>query len=122
MGDIRKNSKELIDSIKSDTGEFKHDNLTKARCPLCNNFMLSVKGKEGKMLICSDRKCGHQQIEQEDAKGFEFKRSRNEVRMNKQLIDRFTDNKKKVGTMGDLFDKVLTNTANTGSKKPKSTG
>ncbi|MGE5341197.1 MAG: DNA topoisomerase III [Candidatus Omnitrophota bacterium] len=108
MDDIRTNAVTLVDSVKDDTSQFKHDNLTKTKCPACNSFMLSVKGKEGNMLVCSDRKCGHQQLEVEETRGFEFKRSRKESHMNKQLIDRFTDNKKKSGTLGDLFEKALT--------------
>ena len=107
MEDIRKNAVELVDSVKADSTQYRHDNLTKTKCPMCGSFMLAVKGKEGSMLLCSDRKCGHQQVEEKEIKAFDFKKSRHEVVMNKKLIDRFTDNKKKVGTLGDLFDKAL---------------
>jgi DNA topoisomerase-3 len=109
MGDIRKNAAALVNSVKADTSTFKHDNLTKNRCPMCNNFMLAVKAKEGKMLVCSDRKCGYQEVEKDQARPHEFKRSRKENHMNKRLIDRYSDHKKKtsVGTLGDLFEKAL---------------
>lgn len=109
MEDIRKNSHLLVNSVKTDDSQFKHDNLTKIKCPMCSSFMLSVKGKDGKMLLCSDRKCGHQQDEGSGKGGFEFKRGRKEARMNKALINRFSDNKKKssAGTLGDLFEKAL---------------
>src|SRR5699024_361247 len=39
--------------------KFKHDNITGNRCPECNKFMLEVKTKKGKMLVCQDRECGY---------------------------------------------------------------
>jgi DNA topoisomerase-3 len=109
MEDIRGNAKALVNTVKADTSEYKHDNLTKTRCPMCNTFMLAVNAKEGKMLICSDRKCGYQQAEKTGAAPHEYKRSRKEAHMNKRMIDRFSDNKKKTspGTLGDLFEKAL---------------
>jgi DNA topoisomerase-3 len=111
MEDIRKNAGALVMSIKADTSEYKVDNLTKNRCPLCGSFMLSVQGKKERMLVCSDRKCGHEQPEKQEAGQDIFQRSRNETRMNKRLIDRYSDHKKKpkssAGTLGDLFEKAL---------------
>lgn len=108
MADIRKHAIALVKSVREDTSEYKADNLTKNRCPMCNSFMLSVKGKKGKMLVCSDRTCGHEQPE-DQKEAYEFKGSRREKHMNKRLIDRFSDNKKKAttGTLGDLFEKAL---------------
>lgn len=107
MNDIRNNAIALVNNVKADTSEYKHDNLTKKKCPMCNSFMLAVKGKEGDMLICSDRSCGHQQLEQNEFRLYEHKKGRKEAHMSKHLIDRFSDNKKKAATLGDLFDKAL---------------
>jgi len=112
MEDIRKNTVVLVKSVKEDTSEYKADNLTKNRCPMCGSFMLLVKGKKERMLVCSDRKCGHEQPEKQGpVHEGAYRRSRNEGRMNKQLIDRYSDHKKKpgssVGTLGDLFEKAL---------------
>ncbi len=52
-------TKEVVSEIINSREIFKHDNLTRTRCPQCNKFMLEVNGKKGKMLICEDRKCGH---------------------------------------------------------------
>jgi DNA topoisomerase-3 len=111
MQDIRKNTVVLVNSVKADTSEYKVDNLTKNRCPICGSFMLLVKKKE-RMLVCSDRKCGHEQPEKQGpVHEGAYRRSRNENRMNKQLIDRYSDHKKKPrasgGTLGDLFEKAL---------------
>ncbi len=48
----------VVNDIKESKETFKHDNLTGNRCPECNKYMLEVKGKKGKMLVCQDRECG----------------------------------------------------------------
>lgn len=45
MSDIRSYSRELIGQIKSGGGQFRHDNLTNTKCPVCGKKMLLVKGK-----------------------------------------------------------------------------
>lgn len=61
MANIRNYSTALIDDIKSGQGQFRHDNLTNTRCPVCGRRMLSVKGKNSEMLVCQDRECGHRE-------------------------------------------------------------
>ena len=48
------------DVIMAD-GEYRHDNMTRERCPACGKFLLEVNGKRGKMLVCQDRECGYRQ-------------------------------------------------------------
>ena len=50
-------SKDIVKQIKNSDIKFKHDNLTKNRCPECGKYMLEVKGKRGKILVCEDREC-----------------------------------------------------------------
>lgn len=52
-------SKSIIQDIKSSKEKFRHDNMTRTKCPDCGKFMLEVKNKRGKMLVCQDRECGH---------------------------------------------------------------
>lgn len=52
-------AKYAVQEIKNSAKTFKHDNLTSTRCPDCGKPMLEVKGKRGRMLVCSDRQCGH---------------------------------------------------------------
>ena len=33
--------------------------MTRTKCPECGKFLLDVKGKKGKMLVCQDRECGY---------------------------------------------------------------
>lgn len=61
MSDIRSYSRELIGQIKSGEGQFRHDNLTNTKCPVCGRKMLLVKGKNSEMLVCQDRECGHRE-------------------------------------------------------------
>ncbi|MCL1950217.1 MAG: DNA topoisomerase III [Turicibacter sp.] len=55
--EIKAYTKKNIENIKASDATFKHDNLTTTRCPQCNDFMLSVNGKRGKMLVCQNREC-----------------------------------------------------------------
>ena len=50
-------SKKIVDEIKKSEDKFKHDNLSKTKCPECNKYMLEVKSKKGKMYVCQDREC-----------------------------------------------------------------
>lgn len=61
MEEIERYTKELIAQIQSAQGTFRHDNLTRTKCPDCGKYMLEVKGKHGKMLVCQDRECGHRE-------------------------------------------------------------
>ena len=49
----------LVSSVIAGTAEYRHDNMTREKCPECGKFMLEVNGKKGRMLICQDRECGY---------------------------------------------------------------
>ncbi len=57
MSEMESYAKVVVEEIKQDESKFKHDNLTTTRCPECGDFMLSVNGKRGKMLVCQNREC-----------------------------------------------------------------
>lgn len=59
MGEIRTYTKELMEEIQGSEGVYRHDNLTSTSCPECGKKMLSVSNKQGKLLVCQDRNCGH---------------------------------------------------------------
>ena len=61
MKEIRSYAEELTGEIKGGTGQFRHDNLTNSKCPVCGKRMLLVKGKNSQMLVCQDRECGHRE-------------------------------------------------------------
>ena len=57
--EMKNYAKEVVNEIKNSDEKFKHDNLSRTRCPECGKYMLEVNGKKGKMLVCQDRECGH---------------------------------------------------------------
>ena len=57
INDMKNYSKDIVREIKNSDSKFKHDNITKNKCPECGKFMLEVNGKRGKMLVCEDREC-----------------------------------------------------------------
>ena len=61
LKDIKNYAEEIIGEIKIGQGTFHHDNLTNTKCPVCGKRMLSVNGKNSKMLVCQDRNCGHRE-------------------------------------------------------------
>ncbi len=59
INDMRKHAAKLVSTVKASELKFVHDNITREKCPDCGNFLLDVKGKKGKMLVCPDRECGY---------------------------------------------------------------
>lgn len=59
INEMKDYSKSIVKEIKSSEQVFKHDNITRSKCPDCGKFMLEVKSKKGKMYVCQDRECGH---------------------------------------------------------------
>jgi DNA topoisomerase-3 len=59
IGGIRDYAQKLVSTVTENNQAFKHDNLTRNKCPQCGKFLLQVKGKKGEMLICQDRECGY---------------------------------------------------------------
>ena len=63
MREISDYTQALIKDIKTSDGKFRHDNVTRHRCPECGKFLLEVNGKHGKRLVCQDRTCGYKKME-----------------------------------------------------------
>ena len=59
--EIQGYTEELIQEIKGSDGTFRHDNLTNTKCPRCGKRMLSVNGKNARLLVCQDRECGYRE-------------------------------------------------------------
>ena len=60
--EIKSYTKEIVKDINKSESKFRHDNLTKNKCPNCGKYMLEVNGKKGKMLVCEDRECNTRKI------------------------------------------------------------
>ena len=56
---MRSYASKLVSNVIASNAKYVHDNLTREKCPECENFLLEVKGKKGLMLICPDRECGY---------------------------------------------------------------
>lgn len=61
MSEIDNYTRSLIRQIRESDATFRHDNLTRHKCPQCGRLMLEVNGKHGKMLVCQDRECGYRE-------------------------------------------------------------
>ncbi len=59
IGNMMHYAQSVVNEIKGSEAKFKHDNLTREKCPDCGKFLLEVSGKKGKMLVCQDRECGY---------------------------------------------------------------
>ncbi|MCD7947542.1 MAG: DNA topoisomerase III [Oscillospiraceae bacterium] len=59
VDEMRQYAKKLVGEVKASEGTYRHDNMTREKCPDCGKFLLNVKGKRGVMLVCSDRDCGY---------------------------------------------------------------
>ncbi|SDY66369.1 DNA topoisomerase III [Tindallia californiensis] len=59
VSDMREYAKTIVREIGHSTTVFKHDNVSREKCPECGKYLLEVQGKKGKMLVCQDRECGH---------------------------------------------------------------
>lgn len=58
---IRGYATKLVTTVVGSSQTFKHDNLSRVKCPECGKFLLQVKGKRGEMYVCQDRECGYRQ-------------------------------------------------------------
>ena len=59
LTEIRRYATQLVSTVIGSAQTFKHDNLTRNKCPECGKFLLQVKGKKGEMYVCQDRECGY---------------------------------------------------------------
>lgn len=59
IDDIKRYAAQIVDDIKNSEEKFRHDNMTRTKCPVCGKYLLEVNGKKGRMLICQDRECGY---------------------------------------------------------------
>ncbi len=61
LQEIEVYTKEIVQEIRTGSGQFRHDNMTNKPCPNCGKKLLSVNGKNSKMLVCQDRECGYRE-------------------------------------------------------------
>lgn len=50
-------TRKLVDEVKASDQSYRAHNLTGSKCPECGELMKEVKGKNGRMLVCSNAEC-----------------------------------------------------------------
>lgn len=105
LSDIRKNTTQLVESVKADASTYREDNLTRVKCPMCGKFMVRVPGRGESMLKCQDRTCGYVQPENPDA--MDRRLSPRERAQQKYLVRKYSDQQDIKTNLGDLLKKAL---------------
>jgi DNA topoisomerase-3 len=59
LDEIRRETERLVNEIKASSAEYKPHNVTRSKCPSCGKYLLEIKSKRGRMLVCPDKSCGH---------------------------------------------------------------
>ena len=59
INDMKGYAGKLVSNVIASSETYRHDNLTREKCPECGKYLLEVNGKKGKMLVCQDRECGY---------------------------------------------------------------
>lgn len=57
LANIRRQTYTLVNEIKTSDQTYRAYNLTGSKCPECEANLKEVKGKNGTMLVCSNRRC-----------------------------------------------------------------
>ncbi len=97
---IRTHTRALVQGVITDTAVYKADNVSKTKCPSCGKYMLLVKGKRGKILVCEDRSCGYRQPEKQE---LGFTSSKRASQVNQKLIAKYSDQ----GSISSNFGEML---------------
>ena len=91
MREISDYTQALINDIKTSDGKFRHDNVTRHRCPECGKFLLEVNGKHGKRLVCQARSCGYK----EKLSAFKQRKEKQGSGMSKKEVNRYLKKQQK---------------------------
>ena len=59
VAEMRRYAAGLVAQVKASDATYRHDNVSREKCPDCGKFLLNVRGKRGKLLVCPDRECGY---------------------------------------------------------------
>lgn len=66
IGDIKNDTKRLVNEVKNSKEDYKDFSLTKKRCPECNSFLKIRKTRDGEIYVCSNPECNYRR--RKDAK------------------------------------------------------
>ena len=100
---IRKNTAELVESVKSGGKNYKPAEFSKKPCPLCGRMMMPVKDKKGREIhVCRSLSCGYEE-EIEDRNGGYRKPGKREKAVTRKLIKQYSDDSSDTFTLADMI-------------------
>ncbi len=100
--DIRRNTAELVQSVKSGGKEYKPREFSKKACPLCGRMMMPARDKKGnEQYVCRSLSCGYEE-EQEEPNGY-HKISKQERAVTRKLISQYSDKSSDTFTLADMI-------------------
>ena len=95
----------MVQEVVSATTEYKATNVSKSKCPACGKNLLLVNARQGKMLVCPDRNCGHRQPE--GSRSRYLRKNKNTERVNQKLIAQYSDEGELGQSLGDKLKAAL---------------
>ncbi|MDC7124103.1 MAG: DNA topoisomerase 3 [Spirochaetales bacterium] len=104
INDIRANTRELVDSVKSGGKNYKPVEFSKKPCPLCGRMMMPVRDKKGREIhVCRSLSCGYEE-EPENTGAYGYnKPSKREKAVTRKLIKQYSDNSSDTFTLADMI-------------------
>ena len=108
IASIRNDAGEMVKKVVQSSTEYKPTNISKSKCPLCGKNMLLVNARQGKMLVCQDRSCGHRQPEKAPDTDV-FSKNRHADRINPRLMAQYSDKKDLGQSLGDKLKEAMQN-------------
>ncbi len=102
--DIKKNTEELVASVKTGGKSYKPADFSNKPCPLCGRMMMPVKDKKGREIyVCRSLSCGYEE-EPEDRNPYGYRKpSQKEKAVARKLIKQYSENSSDTFTLADLI-------------------
>lgn len=108
IASIRNDAREMVKAVAQADNEYKPTNVSKSKCPACGKNLLLVNTRQGKMLVCPDRECGHRQPERQQDADI-FSRNKHAERVNPRLMARYSDKEDLEQSLGEKLKEALRN-------------
>lgn len=102
LSDIRTNTKDLVESVKSGGKDFRRKDFSKKPCPLCGRMMMPMKDKKGRQLhVCRSLSCGYE--EEPESFHNSGKPTKKEKAVTRKLMKEYSDNSPDTFTLADMI-------------------
>ncbi|MDD3049818.1 MAG: DNA topoisomerase III [Candidatus Cloacimonetes bacterium] len=110
LSDIISNTISLVDEVKKSTKKFSDDITSENICPSCGSPMRTTELRGKKGFVCTNKKCGFKQSENGLSGNAPRRKSMNEIKQTRMMINKYSDNvnpDKTGDTLGDLLEAAL---------------